>query len=273
MIVEQAYAKLNLALDVINKRQDGYHDLEMIMVPLELHDTLTFEPSNQVELITNLPIENNLIIKTVNHIKDKYSIDKGARITLEKQIPIGGGLAGGSADVAATIRGLNQLWALNLSEDEKREIALSLGSDTLFCLYNRPAYVYGRGEHVDFLNPIYIPTIFLFPSLVEVSTKKVFEHHLIKPSLIEMTELVDAYQKQAYNRFFKDTYNALTETTLRVYPMLKKEIKVLNKLGVPIFMTGSGSTFFTLLFDEDDEPLLKKILKKRLNFIKTRTKT
>ncbi len=273
MIVERAYAKLNLALDVVNKREDGYHNLRMIMVPLELHDTLTFLEFDDILLTSDIEIQDNLITKTAWLIKEKYLVKQGVHIRLEKDIPLGAGLAGGSADIAATIRGLNRLWELNLSIEEQEKIALDLGSDTLFCLHNKPAYVSGRGEHITFLNPIHIPTVYLFPSLIEVSTKKVFEHHRIIPSKIAFEDLINAYQCQAFERFFSITYNALTETTLTLYPSLKKEMRILKKIGYPLFMTGSGSTFYALLFNDEDEQLLKKVLKYGINFIKTRTKT
>ncbi|OHE24802.1 MAG: 4-(cytidine 5'-diphospho)-2-C-methyl-D-erythritol kinase, partial [Tenericutes bacterium GWA2_35_7] len=133
MIVEKAYAKINIALDVVRKRKDGYHDLKMIMIPLELHDVITFSHHDKdIILNSEVPIENNAIIKTAKLIKSMFDVKQGAIITLEKHIPIGAGLGGGSADIAATIRGLNQLWELDLSTEKQEEIALKLGSDTLF---------------------------------------------------------------------------------------------------------------------------------------------
>ena len=180
MIVEKAYAKLNLALDVVRKRQDGYHDLKMIMIPLELHDVLTFEIQDEITLESNIEIHENAIIKAAHLIKSTYHVEKGVKITLDKHIPIGAGLGGGSADIAATLRGLNQLWDLHLEIDQLEKLALSLGSDTLFCLHNKPAYVYGRGDHILFVQAPSITHFYLIHPDIHVSTKAVFEHHEVK---------------------------------------------------------------------------------------------
>lgn len=272
MIVEKAYAKLNLALDVIGKREDHYHNLEMIMVSLELHDVLTFEPYERIFLDSNIDIHDNSVLRTAQLIKERFQIKKGVKITLEKHIPIGAGLGGGSSDIAATIRGLDLLWELNMSKQEKEDIALSLGSDTLFCLYGEPAYVTGRGEHLEFLKPIHIPIIYLYPSLIEVSTKTVFANHEIKKADIPFDALVNDYQNQVFDRFIENSYNSLTPTTLKVYPVLKSQVKILKKIDPFVKMTGSGSTFYSILFNPDDELLLKKLLKNSINFIKTQTK-
>jgi 4-diphosphocytidyl-2-C-methyl-D-erythritol kinase len=159
-----------------------------------------------------------------------------------------------------------------MSKQEKEEIALSLGSDTLFCLYGEPAYVTGRGEHLEFLKPIHIPIIYLYPSLIEVSTKTIFANHEIKKADIPFDALVNDYQNQVFDRFIENSYNSLTPTTLKVYPVLKSQVKILKKIDPFVKMTGSGSTFYSILFNPDDELLLKKLLKNPINFIKTQTK-
>ncbi len=228
MIKELAYAKINLALDVVGKRSDGYHELKMIMIPINLHDVLTFEKDDFIHLDSNLFIENNAILKTAFKMKEQYHVLSGAHIKLTKNIPIGGGLAGGSADIAATIRGLNQLWELNLSLPNMETIALSLGSDTLFCLHNRPAYVHGRGENILFIKTPPIKSIYLFPSPINVSTKKIFENHQISYHIHRFDRLFKRYVNEKYRSFFKRTYNSLTKTTLTCYPELKESYKINN---------------------------------------------
>lgn len=272
MIVEKAYAKLNLALDVKSKRNDGYYNLEMIMVSLELHDVLTFEPHERIVLDCNIDIHDNSVLKTAKMIQEKYQVTQGVKIKLEKNIPIGAGLGGGSSDIAATIRGLDQCWDLHMSKQDKEQIALALGSDTLFCLYGDPAYVTGRGEHIEFLKPIHIPIVYLYPSLIEVSTRTIFENHEIKNVETSFESLVYDYQNQIFDRFKEKSYNALVQTTLKVYPALKSHVKILKKIDPFVKMTGSGSTFYSILFNPDDEVLLKKLLKNSINFIKTQTK-
>lgn len=270
MLIEKAYAKLNLILEVKGKRSDGYHDLNMINVPLDFYDTLHFELNDELMLEEEIKIENNLIIKTAQYIKEKYNVKSGAKIKLEKKIPIGSGLGGGSANIAATIRGLDKLWELNLDNKDKEEIALRFGSDTLFCLYNKPAYVFGRGEQIEFLDNIIFDNIFLLPSIIEVSTKKVFENYIKKQGDANFDYILNKYKNKEAKEFIKNIKNDLTETTLNLYPQLRKTIKKLNK---DIHMTGSGSTFFLIVSDNDEEKIIKKLIKKRLDYIKTSVKS
>lgn len=272
MIIEHAYAKLNLALDVVRKRKDGYHDLKMIMIPLELCDELTFEESDEIILVSSIEIEHNAILKTVNLMKEMYQITKGAKITLDKKIPIGAGLGGGSADIAATIRGLNQLWNLELSKQSQEEIALKLGSDTLFCLYNKPAYVYGRGENLLYISTPPIKDIYVFYPEIQASTKDVFANHTIIFDPLKFNRLFTLYVNEKYKSFFKKSYNVLTETTVKLYPeieLLKRDVTKLSKLAR---MSGSGSTFFIPVFKENERKIIKKIAKLPYNVLKTQVK-
>ncbi|MDX9690864.1 MAG: 4-(cytidine 5'-diphospho)-2-C-methyl-D-erythritol kinase [Acholeplasmataceae bacterium] len=272
MIKEKAYAKINLILDVQGKRFDGYHELKMIMMPIELHDVITFEDSDVISLISNVQINQNAILKTVHLIKERFHINRGAIITLEKNIPIGAGLAGGSADIAATIRGLNQLWNLNLDINDMAKIATELGSDTLFCLYNKTAYVYGRGEHLLFINQPPIDEIFLITSDVEASTKTVFENHQLVSRKNRFNRLFKYYINEKYKKFFAKTYNDLTKTSWSVYPKLEEIAKKIKKARLPFLMTGSGSTFFILKLSHEKVDYKAKIAKMGLNFIETRPK-
>ena len=272
MIKEKAYAKINLALDVFGKREDGYHELKMIMIPIELHDILTFEKSDQIELTSNIYIEQNAIIKTANYIKDKYHYPHGVSIHLDKKIPIGAGLAGGSADIAATIRGLNQLWELNLELNEMEGIAISLGSDTLFCLHNKPAYVYGRGEHLLFIQNPPIQRIFLCVSSVQASTKAVFEKHQLVSKKNRFNRLLKCYINEKFERFFAKTYNDLTKSTLEVYPILNETYQLLKKSKLPFLMTGSGSTFYVAEFLSKQDDYKEKLDKIGLKYIETKPK-
>jgi len=272
MIKEMAYAKINLALDVVKKRDDGYHELQMIMIPIELHDILTFKQSDKISLSSNIEIENNSILKTVELMKSKFNLNKGVQITLHKNIPIGAGLGGGSADIAATLRGLNKLWSLNQSLDELAEIALELGSDTKFCIYNKPAYVYGRGENLLFLNPTQINNIYLFPSNIQASTKNVFKNHQLRYKKRKFERLMRAYLNENHEKLKRLSYNALLKTTLKTYPELKYKYKMLNKNISNVKMTGSGSTFYILSFNENNKTIDEKIVKLGIDNIKTKPK-
>lgn len=271
MIYEKAHAKINLVLDVEKKRDDGFHDLNMIMMPLDLHDQLTFELNENVQLISNIEIEDNAILKTAHMIKDKYNIKHGVTIDLIKHIPIGAGLAGGSADIAATIRGLDQLWNLNLSNKEKEEIALSLGSDTLFCLYQKPAYVHGRGEYIEFLDIPKIDAIYLFYPDIVVSTANVFKNHQIKKNH-DFSELLTYYKENQWDLFYRNAYNDLIETTFKCYPKLKKIYETLRNIDPHMYMSGSGSTFFSINSKLNLSKIIKNTKKIGVKTLKTSIK-
>jgi 4-diphosphocytidyl-2-C-methyl-D-erythritol kinase len=272
MIYEKAHAKINLALDVIKKRDDGYHDLKMIMVPIELHDQLSFEISDDISLTSNLDIRDNQVLKTAYLMKEKYQVDKGTHIHLEKNIPIGAGLAGGSSDIAATIRGLNRLWELDLNQDELESLALSLGSDTLFCLYQKPAYVYGRGEHIEFLNYPKNSTIYIYYPNIVSSTAYVFKNHQITNNIHHFKDILKAYCNQSWDEFYKSTYNVLLETTLKCYPKLKKVHQIMKNIDDNAFMSGSGSTFFIINSSQKEEEILKKAQENNIKLVKTSLK-
>lgn len=272
MIIEKAYAKINLALEIKGVRLDGYHDLNMIMIPLDLHDILTFEISDDVRLSSNVIIDHNAVLKTISYMQTKYQISKGAAVTLEKHIPIGAGLGGGSADISATLRGLNRLWGLNLTLKELEEDANALGSDTLFCLYNEPAYVYGRGDKIEFIKPIDFHEIYLFTPGIEVSTKTVFQAYKHERKSSNFDVLIRYLEDGLYEKFFENTYNDLHKTAITTYKNLEKYENKLKKHCKNAYMTGSGSTYFFVNLSEKTPEFYKKMHKNKLNIIKTRSK-
>lgn len=272
MIKEHAYAKVNLALDVVRKRPDGYHDLKMIMLPLTLYDELTFEPSDELTLVSDIYIEQNIILKAASLMQETFHVTQGAKMTLTKRIPIGAGLGGGSADVAATLRGLNALWHLNRSLSELEPLALKLGSDTLFCLYNKPAYVYGRGDHLMFVAAPPLSAIYLVYPDLHVSTKTIFMKHEVMHQPKKFNRLFTSYINEKYMDFFKKTYNDLTLTTQRVYPELMAFHRTMKKISPYSRMSGSGSTYFVPVFRPNHEKIAKKIEKMGYIPIKTDVK-
>jgi 4-diphosphocytidyl-2-C-methyl-D-erythritol kinase len=152
------------------------------------------------------------------------------------------------------------------------DIALSLGSDTLFCLYNKTAYVYGRGENVLYVQKPEIANIYLITSNINVSTKTIFENHIIKYKEKQFDKLFKLYLNEKYDAFFNKTYNALLETTFSQYPQLANTYKTLKKINKNVYMTGSGSTFFILPFNEKIEDLEEKLKKYSIEYLKTKPK-
>ena len=156
MITERAYAKLNLTLEVIRKRDDGYHDLASIMQTVDLYDELEFSESEEIEFNCSdgaLSSDDNLVVKAANALRETAEVQQGVKITLTKHIPVAAGLGGGSADAAATLRGLNRLWGLSLNEQQLIDVANRVGSDVPFLVSGGTAMVGGRGETLERLPP------------------------------------------------------------------------------------------------------------------------
>ncbi len=152
MLIERAYAKLNLTLEVLRKRSDGYHDIVSIVQMIDLFDTLRFTPSDDLTLDCDdkrLSNESNLVMRAARALRGASDVDDGASIRLEKRIPVSAGLGGGSADAAATLRGLNKLWQLGLSACELVEIAGSIGADVPFLVEGGTALMQGKGEELE----------------------------------------------------------------------------------------------------------------------------
>ena len=149
---DRAFAKINLCLDVAGARDDGYHELKMIMVPINFYDVLELQPSLEMEMIMDkayLPADDrNTIIKAIHVMQRRYGFDVNFRCTLQKHIPTRAGLAGGSADAASAIRMINRMMRLDMSREEMIEVGREVGSDVPFCLINKPALVEGTGEKI-----------------------------------------------------------------------------------------------------------------------------
>ncbi len=156
MVSVRAYAKINVTLEVLGKRDDGYHDIASILQAVSLHDILTFEAADDITLDSDCPelmTSDNLVIRAARLLRDAAGVSSGAAITLAKRIPVAAGLGGGSSDAAATLLALNRLWGLELPREELLPLAASLGSDVSFFLYGGTGRVFGRGERVQPLPP------------------------------------------------------------------------------------------------------------------------
>ena len=150
-IVEKAYAKVNLTLEILGKRRDGYHDLVSVVQTVNLFDTVTLSEADSIVVEcddSDIDVDDNLATKAAIELKNRAGISEGAKISVAKRIPVSAGLGGGSADAAATLRGLNYLWNLRLSDDDLLETAASVGSDVPFLIKGGTALVGGRGEEV-----------------------------------------------------------------------------------------------------------------------------
>ncbi len=265
----KSYAKINLYLNVINRRKDNYHNLDMIMCSIDLYDTLSFELIDEGCIITSnntdVPLDDsNLCVKAYNLMKEKYNINKGLKIHIEKRIPIGGGLAGGSSNCATTLHAISGIFNLELSTQELMYIAKDLGSDVPFCLHKLPARVQGVG---DIVFPIHIDTKFeviLYTHELSCHTGKVFNSLDITDDDKSPDELITALSSSSsINEYL---YNELENATFSVYPemnVIHSKLKDIYKEGV--LMSGSGSSFFVIT---DKEPVsIEGLEYKRCNVI------
>lgn len=257
MVKEKAFAKANLFLDIVGKRPDEYHNLEMVMAPTSLYDTLTFQKTNDlgVHLTTDRPItekpEENLVVKIAQELMKTYQIDGGVKIDLKKRIPIAAGLGGGSADGAATLRGMNRLFKLKLPKETLAEIGESFGSDIPYCIYNQLCIARGKGEQLFFLKGRLNLNALLITPPVQTSTKSVLDTvDMAKVPTVKITGMTNALYNKNRQLIMNELYNALEPFTLEAVPevrALKKELEAFDVDGM--VMSGTGGTF--VVFPKD----------------------
>lgn len=257
-IIEKAPAKINLGLDICGKRDDGFHELSMIMVSVDLNDYVTVsELDEDVICIESnnlrMPLDDkNDIYKAAHLLKETYSITKGVHIRLDKRIPICAGLGGGSSDAAATLRALNQLWDLKLSQEALTRIGFEVGSDVPYCLSAGCAKVSGKGDIVEPLPVGLSGWVVLVKPDFGVSTRTIFRE--IKPqdiSRVDIAGIEEALQTDNYNLLLETMGNSLEDITISKRPFIQKIKNRLMKGGADIaLMTGSGPTVFALCSSE-----------------------
>lgn len=256
-MIGKAYAKLNLTLNILNKRDDGYHNLKSVMVPIDLFDEIKIEKNDIYQLVTNYDIDtcDNIITKVFNIFKHRYNVGN-VKIILNKNIPDKAGLAGGSADATCVIRLLNNLFNLNLSVKQLEDIALEVGSDTLFTLHNKPAVVTSRGDEISFIDINHDFHILLIKPKFGISTKDAFLN--IKDyNLKHNDQILNELKNNDINMIDKLCYNSFLDSILenKDFKLLYNE---LSKYKVP-HLSGSGSTLFVI---SDNVEELKNIKEK-----------
>ena len=262
-------AKINLHLEVIGKRDDGFHELAMIMQNIDLSDYLELENNNEGLIIlesdcNNLSLSSdNLIVKAANLLKEISNIDFGANIFLKKNIPIGAGLAGGSSNAAATLIGLNKLWNLNLDQRKLCSLASSLGSDTPFFINGGIQLCFGRGEILEKLNSNFKYGVLLLknPS-VSVSTAETYKKYSYRfcDEYLTSNEIINKTQKKLRDNIFNKLNNKNQRFTIKNDLQLivenenesvKQALYLLSNLKntLTFSMSGSGPTCFALFKD------------------------
>jgi 4-diphosphocytidyl-2-C-methyl-D-erythritol kinase len=256
MIAVLAPAKLNLTLEVLGKRPDGYHDILSVVQAISLCDVLRFEPAERLTIESDLPdweLEKSLVTRAARLLKETSGASAGAAIKIENRIPLLSGLGGGSSRAAATLCGLNELWKLNLSQEKLLELAAGLGSDVSFFLYGSTALIEGRGELVTPL-PSYphrwavlvVPHVSRLPNKTAQLYASLNASHFTDGQITQqlVQELKEGKKPSAL-------FNTFENVAFDRFSRLKVYRDHLRKMGAPdVHLAGSGPTLFTLLEDK-----------------------
>jgi 4-diphosphocytidyl-2-C-methyl-D-erythritol kinase len=262
-VFEKAPAKINLSLDVLHKREDDYHEVEMVMTMVDLADRIEMQELPRDTIIISsqagyIPLdEKNLAFQAARLIKDKYDVKQGVYIHLDKNIPVAAGLAGGSSDAAATLRGLNRLWQLDISEKDLQTLGAALGSDVPFCISGGTAVARGRGEKLESLGSPPQCWVILAKPPINVSTSEIYGKLVAKeikqhPST---AAILEAIRSKDFGKLCDGLGNVLEEVTFQLYPEVRHLKECMQKLGADgVLMSGSGPTVFGLVSKEAKVP-------------------
>ena len=256
----KALAKINLGLDVVRRRDDGYHEVRMIMQTIHLYDRLDIKRTKEsgIQIQTNLsflPVnENNLIYKAAKLLMDEFSITDGVSVKLDKRIPVAAGMAGGSTDAAAMLFGMNRLFSLGLTKRQLMERGVQIGADVPYCIMRGTALAEGIGEELSPLAPmVKCPVLIAKPS-ISVSTKFVYQNLKLDDTTIhpDIDLLIEDIKAKNLHDIAAHMGNVLETVTIPNYPVID-EIKkhMLSNGAVGAMMSGSGPTVFGLFDDED----------------------
>lgn len=255
----KAYAKINLGLDVVRRLENGYHEVKMVMQAVGIHDVVSLGKTEGGIVITTdsgeLPTDgNNLVYKAAELMRRQYDIRQGVRIHLQKNIPIAAGMAGGSTDAAATMKGMDRLFGLSLSAGELRELGVRIGADVPYCVTGGTALAEGIGEKLTMLPPAPQCTLLVAKPDISVSTKYVYEH-LDAAGIVahpDIDGMVEAIRSGDLQGVVGRMGNVLEGVTVPAYPViaaLKERMRAGGAEGS--LMSGSGPTVFGIFTEEE----------------------
>lgn len=260
-MIIKAFAKINLAIDVKKKDENGYHDIDMVTLPITLHDVLEMEQlisrhgifitSDDPSLICD---EGNLAFKALKAIEDNFSFSKGYRIQIYKRIPMNAGLGGGSADAAGIIRAICKLYNMDAHDPKIIKVARSIGSDVPFCLLNKPARVLGTGENIIPLDSKLDYHVIIIKPHKGLSTKDVYKKYDTIPEEErehpDISALIEAIKIGDEQKMFENMKNGLYKPASLLCPVISGILNDFKKMGFPLYsMTGSGNACFALSKD------------------------
>jgi len=254
----KAYAKINLGLDVLGKREDGYHEVRMIMQTIRLYDKLNMKKLNKDEIIikTNLSYlptnENNLVYRAIQMLKEEFNIKQGIYVELQKHIPVAAGLAGGSSDAAAALTGMNRLFQLKLTTTDLMQRAVKLGADIPYCILVGTALSEGIGEVLTPLAPMPKAYILIAKPPINVSTKYVYENLILdeRTNHPDIDGIMEAITSKDLYGVTNRLSNVLESVTIDKYPVIQEIKDTMIEFGaMNALMSGSGPTVFGVFED------------------------
>ena len=255
----KALGKINLGLDVLGRRENGYHDVRMVMQTLYLYDQITIEKTEKpgIELSTNLfylPVnENNLAYRAADLLMQEFGVEEGVKITLEKHIPVAAGMAGGSSNAAAVLYGINRMFSLGLSQEELMERGVKLGADVPYCIMRGTVLAEGIGEILTPLPAMPRCTELVAKPPISVSTKLVYEKldaHEIEDHP-DIDGVLEGLERQDLKKIASSMGNVLERVTVEEYPVIEEIKEMMKENGaLNAMMSGSGPTVFGLYSDK-----------------------
>lgn len=253
----KAYAKINIALDVVGKRDDGYHLLRMIMQTVDLYDELELEKCDSgINLRCNkhyVPTdEKNLAYKAAKLFMEAYSIKSGVNINIIKNIPVSAGMAGGSTDAAAVIKMMNKMFNINANDEELEKLALKIGADVPYCINGGTALCEGIGEKITRLKPFKDKIVVLVKPPFGVSTKEVYKSFDLSRVVFhpKTDEIINAMSNDDIHFVANNMKNLLENVTLKRHKVISTIKNDMNELGaISSMMSGSGPTVFAFFDD------------------------
>ena len=257
----KALAKINLGLDVLGKREDGYHEVRMVMQTIHLYDRVEIKKtrSPHIHVETNLyylPVnEDNLVYRAAKLMKDEFQIKEGVRIVLQKFIPVAAGLAGGSSDAAAVLVGMNRIFNLGLKQNKLMELGLKIGADVPFCIMRGTALAEGIGEQLTALPPMPKCPVLIAKPAISVSTKAVYEGLKLYDGMEhpDIDGVIEGIQQKDLKGVASHMGNILETVTIPMYPVIEDIKKLMLENGaLNAMMSGSGPTVFGLFPNEKE---------------------
>jgi 4-diphosphocytidyl-2-C-methyl-D-erythritol kinase len=258
MFTLKAPAKINLTLEVLRRRPDGYHEICSVLQSIDLYDTISFNKSEDITIACDISAwstEKSQVFKAVTLLQEYDRIKKGVKIQIKKLIPFRAGLGGDSSDAAAALRGLNDLWKLALSEEKLLILAARLGSDTPFFIHGGTAYVSGRGEIITSLQPLPpMWVVLVVPNIPVASGKTARMYASLKQSHFTDGSITQRLVNTLHKSGKLDSsllFNTFENIAFDIYPGLNVYKEHLIKLGAPcVHLAGSGPTLFVIFSDK-----------------------